>query len=358
MRVSRIAIAVCLLLVLVSRDAASASELSPSTVWMTDFAKAQAEAARLHRPLVAHFHTKWCPPCRKMEKEILHTPAVLKQLDEGFVAVKVDLDSAANSKYQRQYRVESMPTDILLSHDGKLLNRSEGYDGGEARKKYLASLNLVDAKYAKEGKRLARGDAAGNGNSVATNDAASGVAAPRANPAGNSAVATREGGSFNKVVPEPMEPKRLDETVINDDAFPTTSEASQQALAMDGYCPVTLRTTRTWKPGQKQISLDHDGQTFLFLAADKRDEFKANPGKYAPKLLGCDPVVLAESDLAVRGSTKFGAYYEGELFLFETADTRTRFRKDPARFVRLKHVLKPEDVKDMRKLASTTPAAK
>lgn len=355
MRVSRIAIPVWLLLVLVSQGAV-ASELSPTTVWMTDFAKAQAEAARLHRPLVAHFHTKWCPPCRKMEKEILHTPAFLKQLDEGFVAVKVDLDSPANGKYQRQYRVESMPTDVMLSHDGKLLNRSEGYNGGDDRKRYLASISLIDARYAKEGQRLARGDAAGNG-SGSTSIASQGTAAPKSGTVGVDTVATREGGQVNKVVPEPMEPKRLDEAAIADDALPTASDASQQALAMDGYCPVTLKTTRAWKPGQKQYSHDHDGQTFLFLAAEKRDEFKANPGKYAPKLLGCDPVVLAESDLAVRGSTKFGAYYEGELFLFETAESRTRFRKDPGRFVRLKHVLKPEDVKDMRKLASTTPTA-
>ena len=348
MRASRLAIPVGLLLILVTRGAI-ASDLSPSTVWMTDFAKAQAEATRLHRPIVVHFHTKWCPPCRKMEREVLHTPPVLKQLDEGFVAVKVDLESATNSKYQRQYQVSSMPTDLVLSHDGKVLSRSEGYDGAEDRRKYLAALTTVDARYAKEGQRLARGDAAGAGTGTATAETKP-PTAPR-----NDDVAARSAGPVNKLVPEPMEPKRLDEELIGNDALPAAAgEAAQLALAMDGYCPVTLRTTRAWKPGQKQYSYDYDGLTFLFLAADKRDEFKTNPTKYAPKLLGCDPVVLAESDLAVRGSTKFGAYYEGELFLFETADTRTRFKKDPARFVRLKHVLKPEDVKDMRKLASSS----
>jgi YHS domain-containing protein len=79
-----------------------------------------------------------------------------------------------------------------------------------------------------------------------------------------------------------------------------------------------------------------------------RDEFKANPGKYAPRLRGCDPVALVKSDLAVRGSVKFGAFYEGELFLFETADNRAAFRKDPVKFARLQHALKPEDVKKMQ----------
>ena len=48
---------------------------------------------------------------------------------------------------------------------------------------------------------------------------------------------------------------------------------------------------------------------------------------------------------------KFGAFYEGELYLFESADSRTKFRKDPARYARLQHALKPEDVK---KIASTS----
>jgi YHS domain-containing protein len=107
---------------------------------------------------------------------------------------------------------------------------------------------------------------------------------------------------------------------------------------------VTLRSTRAWKSGSSEISFDHDGQTFYFTAPEKRDEFKADPARYAPKLLGCDPVVLADSDLAVRGSVKFGAFYEGELFLFETAQTRAKFRKDPTHYARLQHALKLEDI--------------
>jgi YHS domain-containing protein len=103
--------------------------------------------------------------------------------------------------------------------------------------------------------------------------------------------------------------------------------------------------TRAWKTGNSDITLEHEGQTFYFTAPEKRDEFKANPAKYAPRLRGCDPVALVKSDLAVRGSVKFGAFYEGELFLFETFDNRAAFRKDPVKYARLQHTLKPEDVK-------------
>jgi YHS domain-containing protein/thiol-disulfide isomerase/thioredoxin len=324
-----------------------AADPTPASVWLTDFAKAEAEARELNRPLVVHFHTKSCPPCRKMEKEVLHTLPVLKMLDQGFVAVKVDLDHAVSEKYQKRFRVESMPTDLILGLDGKVLYRSEGYEGGASgdRQKYVASITRIDAKFAVEGKRLARKSPESESGSRIAKDASN---------TGNSPVlAANNVPVGGKLVPEPIEPRILDEDVVGaveQPATPPVTVAEQPVVGLDGYCPVTLRSTRTWKPGSTQYSLEHEGQTFLFLAAAKRDEFQANPARYAPRLLGCDPVKLVESDLAIRGSTKFGAYYEGSLFLFESADSRARFRKDPARYTHVKHVLKPEDI---RKLAST-----
>jgi YHS domain-containing protein/thiol-disulfide isomerase/thioredoxin len=352
MRSPQFAFSLCLLAAYGWVATVSAEELTPATVWMTSFAKAQAEAKRLHRPLVVHFHTATCPPCRKMEKEVLHTPQVLKLLDKGFIAVKVDLSKPLSRKLQTQYRVEAMPTDMILDEDGKALvdkngnpYRTEGYAGGSTgeRKKYIDALTAVDVKYVAEGKRLPRTDAT--------------LVATQQTPAAKApaAVATNGAAAGGKLVPEPVEPRLLEdsaEPAIEDAVGKPIIGIAQTVIALDGYCPVTLRTTRTWKKGDQQIALNHEGQTFLFLAADKRDEFQSNPARYAPKLLGCDPVVLAESNLAIRGSTKYGAFYEGELYLFESNDTRAKFRKEPTRFIRLKHVLRPEEVKDRKDVSN------
>lgn len=335
MRIQRLAFSVLLILVAGAGRPLAAADLNPATVWMTDFSKAQAEAKRLNRPLVVHFHTHYCPPCRKMEKDVLNTQQVLRQLDAGFVAVKVNLSARTNAAVQAKYHVEAMPTDLVLSPEGKVLVRSEGYDDRTTadRQKYLNSIARIDAQYAKEGKRIARTDAAAESKA----------------PVETVATTTP---MVNKLVPEPAEPRPVDDpaaAVAKEEPSPAAAPA---LVALDGYCPVTLRTTRTWKAGSKQFSLEHDGQTFFFLAAANRDEFRSNPARYAPRLMGCDPVVLSERDLAIRGSTKFGAFYEGDLFLFESADTRARFRKDPARYTRVRHVLKPEDIKDSPKVAS------
>ncbi|MBI3865776.1 MAG: thioredoxin family protein [Planctomycetia bacterium] len=314
------------------------AELTAASVWGHDFAAAEAEATRLKRPLVIHFGATYCPPCRRMEKEVLHTPQVLKTLDAGFVAVKVDLPS--NPALQKRFNVQSMPTDVILSPDGRVLARAEGYDGAAATKqKYVNNLTKIDNQYAAAGTRLPR-TAAG----AVDQKLPSIPAIPDRALAGN-----------DKLVPQPTEPRKVD---VPGDSVPGVTppadgeidrtvppEFPEIIVAMDGYCPVTLRTSRTWKTGNKDFATEYDGQVFYFTAAEKMQEFKANPERFAPRLLGCDPVVLAESDLAIRGSTKFGAYYEGSLFLFQTAESRARFKKTPQRYSQLKHVLRPEDVK-------------
>jgi thiol-disulfide isomerase/thioredoxin/YHS domain-containing protein len=336
----------------------SAADLAATSVWKTDFAAAQAEAKKLNRPIVVHFHATWCGPCKRMEREVLDTQQVLKLLDAGFVAVKVDVDR--NGEVSKKYGVGVMPTDLILDSAGKVLVKTEGYqpESGD-RQKYIKNVTRIDARYAAERAKIARTDSSSAGKT-----SSGAVAAEKApvvaseNPLPKVPPRVNEKG--DKLVPPPSEPKKLADATgpaspaaprIEKTEDPPTVDAAGLLLALDGYCPVTLRATRAWKSGSSDIALDHDGQTFYFAGAEKRDEFKAHPERYAPRLLGCDPVVLAENDLAVRGSVKFGAFYEGELFLFETADSRVKFRKDPSRYARLQHVVKPEDVK---KIASTS----
>lgn len=353
MRSRLFALSLCLTCTSALAARVTAAELTAAAVWKTDFAAAQAEAKKLNRPVVLHFHATWCGPCKKMERDVLDIPQTLKLLDAGFVAVKVDCDK--NPKVQVKYGVTSMPTDIILSPDGKVLVKTEGC---QDRQNYLTSITRIDAKYAAERKNIARAEAAAEDKTPAQQTP---LVAQKSTPP---KIASAGAATGDKLVPPPTEPKKVPELASSSNPVAVPREEKKQdlspaidttgfLLAMDGYCPVTLRSTRAWKSGSSDITLEHDGLTFYFTAADKRDEFKAHPDRYAPRLLGCDPVVLAENDLAVRGSVKFGAFYEGELFLFETSDSRVKFRKDPSRYSRLQHVVKPEDVK---KIASTTPA--
>ena len=356
MRTTWFALSLCLSLAAGLSARRALADPTPASIWKSDFAAAEAEAKKLNRPLVVHFHATYCPPCKQMEREVLFTPQVLKLLEAGFVAVKVDLPK--NPKLQARFGINSMPTDLIVGPDGKVLVKTEGYtDIARAgddrdRRQYLTNLSRIDAQYAIEAKRVARSNpVADTKNSAPQREPRTPIKNDRALASTVPATKDKLAPPANKVDPpvglptdEPTKPSEL-----QDD--PAAIEREGVQVAIDGYCPVTLRTTRTWTTGDKAISLEHEGQIFYFAAADKRDEFKSHPGRYAPRLLGCDPVTLAENDVAVRGSTQFGAFYDGALFLFESADSRTKFRKTPIRYSQLKHVVKPEDVK---KVASNT----
>ncbi|MGQ0634877.1 MAG: thioredoxin family protein [Planctomycetaceae bacterium] len=325
-----------------------AAEPTAETVWLSDFTTAQTEAQKLNRPLVVHFYTRWCGPCRTMEREVLNTPQVVKLLEDGFVAVKVDVEKAP--KVQAKYRVEHLPTDMILGPDGKVLHRSEGFElkSGD-KQKYVAALAKTGPKPIRDATQKLNAAPQPRHSEVAA------AQAPR-----ETLPESAQNGNLKpaeKLVPDPIEPQRLTAATgaagepAQPPAAPTRPVA---ALGLDGYCPVTLRLTRTWKSGQKDVSLDHEGLHYQFASAEKREQFKSNPARYAPKLMGCDPVTLAESDIAIRGSTKFGAYYDGALFLFESDASRAKFRNDPVRYTKLKHVLKPEEIRDVRNLASAT----
>jgi len=84
-----------------------------SSHWRTDFAQAHAESVKLDRPLIVHFHASYCFPCRQMEKDVLNSPEVTRIIDAGYVAVKVDVQQRPD--LQAKYKVEYLPTDVIVA---------------------------------------------------------------------------------------------------------------------------------------------------------------------------------------------------------------------------------------------------
>ena len=328
------------LVVLTLHASLQAAGPKPVSVWRTDYAQAMAEAKRLNRPVVIHFGARWCPPCQRMERETLNTPELLQMLSSGFIALKLDADAHGEAK--RHFEVENLPTDLLVSPEGKVLVRKVGY---QSKQDYLASVGRISARYPASKEQLAQSRPAAtpakpvNRTPAAENQPEIAARTPSALPATQG----------DKLPPDPIDHPDLAAAEPEPaEATQTNAEQVGPLLALDGYCPVTLRTTRTWKSGQKDISVEHKGQIFYFATAKQAQDFKSNPSRFAPRLLGCDAVILSESNLAIQGSTQYGAFYDGELYLFESAESRSKFRSNPARYSRTKHVLNPDDIKKRR----------
>lgn len=296
------------------------------TLWYTDFNQALEVAKQQNRPMLVHFHASFCGPCRRMEGESLNSPEVLGMVRNTFIGVKIDVEQYPD--VAERYRVTSLPTDMVLGPNGGIHKQNSGY---VPKHEYMAMVSPWEVRY---------------GNAIRARQQAI-AATPKPQ-----APTTHVSQGQERLPPRPIDVPQKAATTPPQVALnlntPAATEPASAVPAMDGYCPVTLRQTRSWKKGRPDYTTDYMGQTYFFTGSTELATFKANPTRYAPRNLGCDPVVLSENDLAAPGTTKFGAYFDGELYLFKSADTRSRFKNDPLRYSRARHVLKPEELNKRR----------
>ncbi len=94
--------------------------------WHADLDAALAEARSSGKKgVVVDFYASWCPPCIAMKHEVWPDPAVVRAIDAGFLAVQIDADR--DQVYAPRYRVETLPTVLLLDPGGAVLKRTTGF---------------------------------------------------------------------------------------------------------------------------------------------------------------------------------------------------------------------------------------
>lgn len=93
--------------------------------WRDDYAAARREATETGKPLLFDFGTEACVWCRKLDATTFRDPKVVKLLNERFIPVKIDADKYA--KLASALAIESYPTLVLATADGKVAGRHAGY---------------------------------------------------------------------------------------------------------------------------------------------------------------------------------------------------------------------------------------
>lgn len=310
-RILGLSVVVTGLLALMTFSAIGANRPEP---WMKDFAQAKALAKQSGRPLLVHFYATWCGPCRQMEKDVLHTNTVHSVLSQHFIAVMVDSDK--HPELVEQFNIQSLPSDVVLSPDGVMVAKSER---SRDKNGYLAQLQqFIDQTGAKP-----------NANGI---------------PQPQELIAGKEPAGKAFVDNQPIKQEVLPQKIVVPDPEQKPVVEQKLLVGLGRYSPVSLFNNRIWRKGKPDFALVYQGVVYLMFDAEEYRAFQADPAKYAPRLLGCDPVVLWKSDRAIPGSTEFGAYFDGELYLFSNAENRDQFKESPNRYSRPQHVLRIDEI--------------
>lgn len=269
--------------------------------WRTDFAAAEAEAERDQKPLLVHFSATWCRPCSKMDREVLKSKDVKQLLADRFVGVKVDSDQ--HPDLVQRFNIQLLPSDVIIDPtNGRVLKESQGV---QDLRGYLSMAVQCEAAFQRS------------------------LASQQASKSGR---------------PAPIKTAPLETKTDADSAITLELGDAKSLIGVDGFSPVALTKHRKWIRGSAEYAWDHQGVTYQFASREERLAFRADPEAYAPRLLGCDPVILWETDRAVAGRTQYGAFFDDDLYFFTTAENRRRFKANPQRFIKTQHVLKVDQI--------------
>ena len=266
--------------------------LAAPSAWKTDFNSARAEAQKLQRPLLVHFYSDSCAPCVQMEQNVLHKAPIEEYILGHLVAVSVNVDQ--HSELQKRFSVNRWPCDFVLDPTGsRRLVTSVG------------PRSVADYRQMLE-------------KSVAWNTQLQ-ARSMKPNP---------ENSVGNLVQPNTPNVQR-----------PTTY--SKDKLLLDGFSPVSLLKDKKWIKGTEEFAVECEGQWFLLTNAEEVKSFRSKPENFVPQFMGCDPVLIWESSQvpAVRGVTRFAAFYDDQLYLFSTKENRDEFKKSPDRYITTRVVL-------------------
>lgn len=350
--------------------------------WHPSLESARVEAAKTNRLIFVHFWANWCSACKKAEAEILTRPEIVNILSEGYVLVKINSDLYPD--LIRTHRIALLPSDLLLTADGREIDRMVGVSspGDLAARLLNASANA----------RRAAPPA-----SVSAPVHPVSTASPSPESQNKETPQAQETTVERPILPPASQPEVLDdppqkgqvatnplrqpETPIAAPAAPpvapqpqgmvtvTTSTgrkvqipAGSPPLGLDGFCPVQLAESRRWVPGDPRFGVIHRGRTYLFagLAEQKRflDEEKADT--FAPMLGGLDVVVAVEQKQEVSGDLRYGGTYGNRTYLFASESNLLKFVRNPDYYVKAMYAAFSSDapkVSQNRRLDEKTCAA-
>ncbi len=98
--------------------------------WRSDYNAARKEANEKNLPLVIDFGTGACYWCRKLDETTFKDPRVVAVMNQRFVPLKIDAEREVH--LANHLRIESYPTIVLATPDGKILAYLKGYQDADS----------------------------------------------------------------------------------------------------------------------------------------------------------------------------------------------------------------------------------
>jgi YHS domain-containing protein len=104
------------------------------------------------------------------------------------------------------------------------------------------------------------------------------------------------------------------------------------AMALRGYCPVELNCNGRWVTGDLRWTVVYQGWIYRLSGAEQRQQFLADPNRFAVVNSGNDVVESVNAGRIIPGQLSHCATYNGRLYVFSSEAARAEFNKHPERY--------------------------
>ncbi len=98
-----------------------------------------AKGRKENKPIFLYFYTNWCQPCRKINNEALKDPSLVAFAQQEYIGYRIDAESTISEgkKLAKYYNVYFFPMFVVLTPQGKVMERMDGY---QTPKQLMATL--------------------------------------------------------------------------------------------------------------------------------------------------------------------------------------------------------------------------
>lgn len=122
--------------------ASTAVAQSSGINWRRDLASAQAEAQQTGKPILIHFWTPTCGPCKRLERTVFNQASVAQALESQFVPVKINAEIMP--AVAQQYAVFQWPTDVITTPQGHAIGKMVSPPSPGA---YISQISQVASRF-------------------------------------------------------------------------------------------------------------------------------------------------------------------------------------------------------------------
>jgi thioredoxin-related protein len=323
----------------------SAGMAQQAVRWEPTLESAQRLASQNNRLVLVYFCGPSCVYCKRMEAEVLSQPLVAGAINADFVAVKVVADQFPTAA--RQYGVTHLPTTVVLSPQGQVLDRKEGFI---PTNEFVARIGQLAATAKRRGAAVYAQIPAGTPPAVGQPAAGQPVTSqptmgqpPLNQPSMNQPLMNQPAVNPPAMNQPAMNPQPWNRPAVNQPVAtqpppfgqgpmgPTAASIPSGIAPPYGGTPSPIASPPAVPQLRPQVAQQPFGQQPIGPTSNNVAP-PAPAGNFPLGLDGCCAVSLVKKQQWVAGDRRWGVNHRGRLYLFAGPEEQRLFFADPDRY--------------------------